>query len=391
MNLQDYVTRNEIISRQNRDVPDKWTIGIDFGFSSVKGFAPNKVFCFTNCAKILDGKDDTLAVDDSDIVLREGENVWLIGGLASSRLSSEEAGNIENDLYGRNRFDTVLFEALKKAGLGIALSGNTFREYRGEPIIVQTGLPPKYLDDAKPDSARLKRSLAGSYDFELKVGHGRFTRFQFEISEENIFLMSQPKGAMFSAISNSDITPAADSMNIVKSKSIVFDPGFMTLDVYDIQKGALRATNTFDKLGMYEILRRTSKDIARMYHNAIEIPDLQEALKLGYVDVYDDLVDRRLDKELENLIEKNTKEVFDDAARSLLAFTNYMRDYRYLIVTGGTGDAWLPAIREKFKTLQHLTVIGANRNDTSLSNIYSNVRGYYLSLVRSVMQRQVRS
>ena len=52
-------------------------------------------------------------------------------------------------------------------------------------------------------------------------------------------------------------------------------------------------------------------------------------------------------------------------------------DYDYLIITGGTGAAWLDQIRDKFKTMNTLTIINGNQND-NLPFIYNNVRGYYL-------------
>ena len=52
-------------------------------------------------------------------------------------------------------------------------------------------------------------------------------------------------------------------------------------------------------------------------------------------------------------------------------------DYNYLIVTGGTGDAWFKTISEKLKNVSTLKIIPANQNDTALPLLYSNARGYY--------------
>ena len=44
MLLSDYATKTEIMNRAMATVPDLWPIGIDYGFSSVKGISPNKIF-----------------------------------------------------------------------------------------------------------------------------------------------------------------------------------------------------------------------------------------------------------------------------------------------------------------------------------------------------------
>ena len=56
-----------------------------------------------------------------------------------------------------------------------------------------------------------------------------------------------------------------------------------------------------------------------------------------------------------------------------------LSSYRYLIVTGGTGAAWAETIKEKMKGLSTLNICFANTNDTSISIIFSNVRGYYMN------------
>jgi len=55
-----------------------------------------------------------------------------------------------------------------------------------------------------------------------------------------------------------------------------------------------------------------------------------------------------------------------------------LQEFKYLLVTGGTGAAWSEYITEHFTGMQNLKIIFGNRNDTTLPQIFSNVRGYYL-------------
>ena len=114
---------------------------------------------------------------------------------------------------------------------------------------------------------------------------------------------------------------------------------------------------------------------------------MQNALKRGYVTILDKR--RMTNKKLkfESLLEQNTKDVCMEAIQKLIALYNYMQDHDYMIVTGGTGNAWYPMIRDYFRNMENLTILSANRNDKMLSNTYSNVRGYYLSLVSMLRHR----
>lgn len=56
-------------------------------------------------------------------------------------------------------------------------------------------------------------------------------------------------------------------------------------------------------------------------------------------------------------------------------------DHDYLVVAGGTGDAWYDYIKDYYGGMDNLTIIPGNQNDTSLPFIFSNVRGYYMFML----------
>ncbi len=387
MNLSDYVTRTEINHRVNKNVQTAWTIGIDYGFSGVKGFAPNKVFCFPNCAVQVDTFESLVNASDHDILLKDKDGLWIVGEKAFDIMSPENAMNYESEMYERNRYFSPSFKALMKVGLGIGLSGNHFRKYKGEPILVQTGLPPKYKEFN--DASLITEALAGDYEFELRIGKSPFQRFRFTIKSSNIFVMDQPKGALFSAITMNNGSFCPDGEDILKSNTLVVDPGFKTLDLFDISAGIVKGTgNTFDTLGMYEVFRRTVDDTNNTYGTRLTVSGMQKALKKGYVSSFRRSQGRiqstKLTSEFEALLDKNTREVCDEAVQKLFSIYDYLQEHDNLIITGGTGDAWKAAIEDQFKDMDSLRILSADRNDPNLTNIYSNVRGYYYFLVGKV-------
>lgn len=389
MNLTNYMTKTEIIGRVNMSVPDVWPLAVDYGFSGVKGFAPNKIFRYPNCAVQVDSFSSLLDAGDKDILLRDADGMWIIGEKAHEVISPENSMNYESEMYGRNRYFSPGFRALMKAGLGIGLMGNHLRKYGGEHIMVQTGLPPKYKEQ---DTEMIKETIAGDYDFELKVGKAPFQRYHFSIRESDIYVMDQPMGALFSTITKTDGSQDQDGSQILRSNTLVFDPGFRTLDIFDIAAGMSKGSNTFDTLGMHEVFRRTVEEAHARYASKVTIPGMQVALKRGYITSFNrkEMKNKKLSTEFEDILYRNTCQVCEDALQKVLAIYDYLQNYDYLIVTGGTGAAWTRAIQERFKDMDNLSILMANRNDMSLSNVYSNVRGYYYFLVGMLRRHAAR-
>ena len=380
--LKDYATKTEMVERTNKTVNGFWPIGIDYGFSGVKGFAPNKIFCYPNCAIQVDDFSTLLETSPNDIFLKDETGCWIIGEKAHEIITPTNAMNYEAEMYERNRYYLPAFSALMKAGLGIALTSNSCQAYNGEPIFVQTGLPPEYK---KMDSADLKSVIAGEFEFDLKIGKNPFRHYKFTINENYVFIMDQPMGSLYSAITDNEGTQGQFGFQVLSSKTLVFDPGFKTLDIYNISAGKPAGKPaTFDDLGMHEIFQRTASDLKGAN---ITVLGMQSALKKGYVTIFDKkkMVNRK--ERFEDLLEKNTKEVCMEAIQKLVSLYDYMQYHDYLIVTGGTGNAWYPIIKEYFRNMQNLTILSSNRNDKLLSNTYSNVRGYYFSLVGMLCHR----
>ncbi len=76
-------TQQEIIAKRNMALPKKWILGIDAGFSSLKGFAPNKYFCFPSFAHKLDS--ELQVVNEKDILYRDESGTYLVGHLRRTR------------------------------------------------------------------------------------------------------------------------------------------------------------------------------------------------------------------------------------------------------------------------------------------------------------------
>ena len=100
MNVKSLRTQQEIIARRNMTLPRKWVLGIDAGFSSLKGIAPNKYFCFPSFVQKVDPKAFTLG-NEKDILYRDDSGTYLIGTSAQNRYSGRR-----NNVNGKMRKDS---------------------------------------------------------------------------------------------------------------------------------------------------------------------------------------------------------------------------------------------------------------------------------------------
>ena len=131
----------------------------------------------------------------------------------------------------------------------------------------------------------MKDAIAGDYDFDIKIGKNPFRHFQFSVNSNYVFIMDQPMGSLFSAITDNDGIQGQFGLQVLKAKTLVLDPGFKTLDVYDISAGSVNnKPATFDNLGMHEIFQRT---VSGLKGANITVLGMQNALKKGYVTVLD--------------------------------------------------------------------------------------------------------
>lgn len=376
MNTIDFKTKTILMNRPAPVSMDKWLLGLDIGYSSVKGMSPNKVYCFPAYArKIPENRLVLKEPSSTDIRYRDEEGTWTVGNLAYDEVNASEVVDSETELYSRYRYHSPMFQVIARTGIAIGLAANSFGSPKNKKLIIQAGLPPKYLASDTPE---VKSALSGHHKFELKLGKNMvWQKFEFDIAEDDIFVMAQPLGALISASVNKEGKTLPIAKEYFRSDLIVFDPGFGTVDDYTVHLGNVISSDTFPNLGMREVFARTCKEIKEVYNMDYQVPELQNLLEDGKIRVVDRKIMKSSKYEFGGILEKNCKQVCLDTIEKLKSIHNYFATTDFIIATGGTYDAWKNIIADTFKDMEDLRIIPANTNDTSLTNIFSNVRGYY--------------
>lgn len=378
-----FKTRTKMIARQNPTLSNVWPVAIDVGYSSVKVFSSNMIACFPSYARKLEKGQKFLGEANNKNILYEDENgeIWLVGMYAQNMVSANEASSAASGLFIRDRFSSPMFKVITRVGLAFAMQSNKYGSPLGKTLAVQTGLPPKHMDECTQD---LKEVLEGEHSYRIKIGESDWQELKFTLPAENIFVMEQPMGSLIAVSTDRNGGLVPDAKKYLTSNVLVADPGFGTADTFNICERRIINNNTWEDLGMNRVLTDTCRDIYDEFHEEISVPAIQKNLESGTIRVKDRKLRKSKDQSFAHILERNSKNVCEEFLHTLDENYNGLFDHDYLIITGGLGSAWSEKIKNYYSGIETLKVINATINDDSIDGLFSNVRGYYMNLLNNL-------
>ena len=378
-----FKTKTTFIDRSDAQL-SQYPIGLDIGYSAVKIFSPNKVAIFPSYAKPYINKGTIGKLADNFIVytdLDKNES-WLVGEYAQTDTTFNDAIESDEAQYGRMRWHDPMIKVIARTGLGVALMSNKYGNDGKRKIVVQTGLPPKFTDDSK----LVKRVLAGRHHFSVKIGSNAPEEFDFELTEDDIRLILQPMGTLYSVAINNDHRYAPQSVEYMNKSCLIFDAGFGTFDLFLLKNHMIKDSQTFSNLGMKQVFEETAEKIYEKYNVRIGVTDMQKYLKEGQIIVSDGLFSS-YKAEFGDILEQVSAEVCRRALEKTAQIYK-LSEIDYLVITGGTGAAWEKTIRQTLSQMSTLSIVSGNQNETDLPYVFSNVRGYYMNLYSKIKQSE---
>lgn len=382
----NFKTKTMIKPKVSPSVDGKFLVGVDVGYSGCKVYSQNKVALFPCYARQINGELISASYEENDIWYQDAKTkeIWAVGETAIGMMSSRETNDNAASMYSRARYKDPMFLVILRVGLGIGMMKNTYGSYHDKELFVETGLPAAYMSD----EFYIKDAFCQEHEFAIKVGSAPWQKFKFELDEDHVFVTSQPKGTLYSSIISDSGEFIENSSKILKSRSLIFDAGFNTLDLVRNMNGVIDNTCvSYDDLGMKEVFIETANTIQKKYNEHIEIPYMQYVLKTGVYQGYDRKTRSTVEIDIAGILDEKNKDVCYRAIEKICSMYNDMLDMDYLVVTGGTGEAWWHIIKDEFRGLKTLTVLSGNEN-SDLPFTFSNVRGYYFYLYRSVKKRK---
>lgn len=366
-----YRTRQELKAPMTNPKGKDYIIGLDLGYSATKCVYETGRFCFPSYAKRID--DDTLTGSDENDILYRGDDdgaLYLVGRNAQDIIESSDTNDTEGELYSRKRYSDERFKVICDVAVAIA----TAEKKDGRTTVIQTGLPTSFV---RGDSEALKQVLSRNASFSMKIGNGPWKHYTNAVKKENIYIMPQPAGALYSVITKNDGNFTQDAKKLLSDNVVVLDIGFGTFDFYGIKNRAIETADTINDIGMHEVMSNASKRIMEEYGEDIRVAAIQQNLESGTVECFDDEEMKSESRPLAPILSAASREVMQAAFQRARSVTKSFRGYHYVIVDGGTGEAWYKDICSWLSGMKTLKIIPSNWND-HLPFIYSNARGYYM-------------
>jgi plasmid segregation protein ParM len=198
--------------------------------------------------------------------------------------------------------------------------------------------------------------------------------------------MPQPMGTLISIATNKDGTTHKSAKDYFSKKMLIFDAGYGTLDVFYLNKHTLDAPKckTFSHYGMLAVMQECVKILKEApYEKEISLTALQQVLEDGS---FRGKFDRKTRSsgilDFAPILKEANEKIAREALNTIDEVYNCLTDEDYLVVTGGTGIAWLPFIKEYYGNIEGLTILIGSQGD-DLPEIFANVRGYYFNLLNS--------
>lgn len=392
MNTQDFRTKTMIVERANVSSPEMWGVAVDIGYSGVKLFSPNIIACFPAFAVPARGERLNITTENTKntILFRKDANsqVWLVGKAAQDSISKDDPDTSSMSIFGRQRYNSDMFRVLADTALGLACTKNQYGDPTNKPVVLKSGLPNAYI---KVDSPALREVFEGFHSFDLKVGTKGWQHYEITLVHGNVSVMPQPMGTLLSVATGDDGKMRSEANKYYSSSTLICDPGFGTFDCFSLRGAVMTGMETFDTLGMKQVFAETSKKIFEKYPGTeIPVPAIQTYLEKGTIPVSNRKLRTSVNIQFGDILEECSREIAMRAIDKIDELYDLV-DYDYLILTGGTGEAWYGYFKDAYKGMSNLTIIPGNQNTMGILSdenghpaplpfIFSNVRGYYMSI-----------
>lgn len=297
-----------------------------------------------------------------------------------------DSNNSTAALYVRDRWSSPETKVITRVGLALGMMKNQFNDPSGKILHVQTGLPAEYMSMDMDD---IKSVFIGHHEFMIKLGSNNWMPFSFDVLPENFAIMPQPMGTLVSVATDKNGGSLPEASKYFSSNLLIMDPGFGTLDTFNISNHFLSTPpKTWDNLGMLRVLQETQKLIKADKDVTIPIPAMQKILGNGYfMTKLNKQTMKRDQVDITPYLSEANKNVCKEAIDTINGCYNFLQDMSYLVVTGGTGAAWLSYIQNFYKEMDSLKVIDGAANDT-IPAIFSNVRGYYMQQLNNLKNKK---
>ena len=367
-------------------------LAIDPGFDNVKVIANGEHFKFPfNAVETDERKMSDYGRRDGFILYKdESGATWRVGqyarGLIFDNKEQQEQAEKMRGFYTEERFISSEFTVGLRAALAMAINKTGMYDDQ-ENLDIR-------LIVALPHGCRAKFAstivgvVAGEHSYYMRFDNGPEQAYHFTIQESGVFTISQTIAAILGETSDDDGNIDDDKFFYLSNgPTLVIDGGYYTVGLVPVSRGgsvddARAESDTEHAMKMVNVA--VEKEIAS------QRPDIKH-YSIEYLLAQNDGIVRYLEGgkahaiDLAAIRKEKIEDVCDDFIEYLNKKYNNLLDFRYVLVTGGTGACFFPQLLAHYKEMgimddEHMLLTSPNVYDNPLPIEFSIAAGAYKGL-----------
>lgn len=325
-------------------------LAIDPGFDSMKVIANGRAFKIPfSVTETDERKLDEYAIGDDFLLYKDKVGTTFRVGQYARELifSNKETADKEMaDFYTEARFISERFSVGMDVAIAKAIELNGLYGCQDLCIHVIIALPHSCRDKF---ASTVSGKLAGQHEFTLRMGKGVEKAYSFYIQSDNIETVSQTIAAILGETSNEfGHTDKEKAYYLTQGPTLVLDGGYYTMGMVSVSRGG---SVDRDKSGSdtYHAMKNVNMDVAN------KIADIRPDVKhyvVEYLLSKDEgkirgLRDGKVETIDLNIIKKESIATVSKSFINLLNEKyNSLLDFRYVLITGGTGASFYEHLKE---------------------------------------------
>lgn len=316
----------------------KLLISVDPGFDTMKVIANGAAFKFPfNVVETDERKMSDYRLRDDFILYQNNIGTTYRVGQYARELVYDNKSKVDG-FYTEERFISDEFQVGMDTAIALAIEKNGFYDMQHDlDIHIMVALPhacrSKY-------AATIMGAITGRHKFMLRCGQGRTKGYDFSVPEDNIHTVSQTIAAILGETSDDDGNINEEKFFYLSNgPTLVLDGGYYTMGMVVVSRGG-SVDDAKTESDTHHAMANVNQRIADLIkdkrpdvnHYAIEYLIGKDGGELRYINNGKAAIIN-----LNELRERMIKEVCEDLIDYLNKKYNSLLDFKYVLVTGGTG------------------------------------------------------
>ena len=366
-------------------------IAIDPGFDSMKVIANGQAFKFPFNAVETDERKMSDYGNHNGFILYKDEAgaTWRVGQYARSMLFENKTADIEDPLrgfYTEERFISEEFKVGIRSAIAKAIDNTDLYDVQQSlDICLIVALPHSVRNKFASSVTGL---LSGEHSYLMTFGTEKERPFRFTIQESNVYTVSQTIAAILGETSDDEGFINQEKFHYLSSgPTLVIDGGYYTMGLVPVSRGGFVDDNHAESNTQHSM---KNVNLAVAEELAAQRPDIRHYSVEYLLAQGENMIRYMKDGHVESIDMNEIRETkMNEVCASFIEYLNKkynnLLDFKYVLVTGGTGACYYMQMLQYYKGLglmdeTHMLLTRPNLNGNDLSIEFAIAVGAYKGL-----------